>query len=93
MQMDLASLAPALPEIVLLTAACGILVLDLFLKEGQRNLTYVLSLAALGAAVAATLWVGGGPREVVFHGSFVRDPMSDALKIATFLVTLLGFVY
>ncbi|MCU0766490.1 MAG: NADH-quinone oxidoreductase subunit NuoN [Gammaproteobacteria bacterium] len=93
MHMDLASLAPALPEIVLLAAACAILVLDLFLTEQRRHLTYVLSLVALVAAVAATIWVGGGPREVVFHGNYVRDPMSDALKISVFLVTLLGFVY
>jgi NADH-quinone oxidoreductase subunit N len=93
MHMDLASLMPALPEIVLLTAACAILVLDLFLPEQRRELTYVFSLVALAAAAAATVWVGGGPRDVVFHGNIVRDPMADALKLAIFLVTLIGFVY
>ena len=45
MDMDLHSLIPLLPELVLLLAGCAILVLDLFLTDRQRDLTYVFSLA------------------------------------------------
>ncbi len=93
MEYNLASLQPALPEIFLLSAACLILVIDLFLTERTRLLTYGLSLAALAGAVALTLYAAGPEREILFHGSFVRDPMSDVLKIGLLLISLFAFVY
>lgn len=93
MDMDLHSLLPVLPELVLLLAGCAILVLDLFLTDRQRDLTYVLSLVALVAAAAAAIGVGGDDRQIVMSGNFVRDPMADALKVAVFVVTGLAFVY
>ena len=41
------SLAPAYAEIFLLCALCAILLIDLFLTDEQRGLTYVLSLLSL----------------------------------------------
>jgi NADH-quinone oxidoreductase subunit N len=93
MEMDLYSLFPLLPELVLLLAGCAILVLDVFLEDRQRDLTYVLSLVALAAATAAAIGVGGGPAEVAMSGNFVRDLLADALKVAIFVVTGLAFVY
>jgi NADH-quinone oxidoreductase subunit N len=93
MDMALHDLIPLLPELVLLLAGCAILVLDLFLADRQRDLTYVLSLATLAAAAAAAIGVGGSTREVVMSGNFVRDPLADALKVAVFVVTALAFVY
>ena len=93
MQYNLASLQPALPEIFLLTAACLILVIDLFLTERTRLLTYGLALATLIGAIGLTL-IGAGPaREILFDGSFVRDPMSDVLKTGLLLIALFAFVY
>jgi len=93
MEMDLHSLIPLLPELVLLFAGCAILVLDLFLADRQRDLTYAFSLAALLAAAGAAIFVGGGGREIVMSGNFVRDALADALKVAIFTVTALAFVY
>jgi NADH-quinone oxidoreductase subunit N len=93
MEMDLHSLIPLLPELVLLLAGCAILVLDLFLTDRQRDLTYVLSLVALAAAAGAAIGVGSGAREILMSGNFVRDPMADVLKVAIFVVTALAFVY
>jgi NADH-quinone oxidoreductase subunit N len=47
MEYSFASLQPVMPEIFLLGATCLILVVDLFLTERTRLLTYGLSLAAL----------------------------------------------
>ena len=47
MEYNLTTLTPVLPEIFLLSAACLILVIDLFLSERTRLLTYGLSLVAL----------------------------------------------
>ena len=45
---------PVMPEIVLLVAACVVLIVDLFLSERTRLVTYALSLAAL-VVTAATI--------------------------------------
>ena len=93
MEYTFATMQPVLPEIFLLTAACLILVIDLFLTDRTRLLTYGLSLAALIGAVALTQFAAGTERQIILHGSFVRDPMSDVLKTGLLLVTLFGFVY
>ena len=93
MEYNLATMQPVLPEMFLLTAACVILVVDLFLTDRTRLLTYGLSLATLIGAVALTQYAAGPEREIILYGSFVRDPMSDVLKTGLLLVTLFGFVY
>ncbi len=84
---------PALPEIFLLSATCLILVIDLFLSDRTRLVTYGLSLAALIGTIALVQYVSAPTREILFDGSFVRDPMSDVLKTGLLLITLFAFVY
>jgi NADH-quinone oxidoreductase subunit N len=82
---SLATLAPAIPEIVLLLLSCMLLILDLFVRRGDRHVTYWLAQAILlGCAllVAATL---GQQTHVTFSGMFVSDRMAQVLKIATLL--------
>ncbi|MDJ0738834.1 MAG: NADH-quinone oxidoreductase subunit NuoN [Gammaproteobacteria bacterium] len=93
MEYNLTTLQPVLPEIVLLCAACLVLVVDLFLSDRTRLVTYGLSLAALIVTVAATQYAAGPVREVILDGSFVRDPMADVLKTGLLLVSLFAFVY
>jgi len=93
MNFDVANLYPVLPEILLTAMACLILVIDLFLKEEQRAVSYGLSqITLLGAAALAALVASPEP-QIVFEGSVIRDPMSDALKVFLYLITLLTFVY
>jgi NADH-quinone oxidoreductase subunit N len=86
-------LIPILPELVTLVTACTILLVDLFLKEEQKGVNHTLAILGLLAAIGATWVVGGGERQAVFDGSFVRDGMSDVLIGFTLLITLLTFVY
>jgi NADH-quinone oxidoreductase subunit N len=85
------NLFAALPEIVLLVAACAILIADLFVPDERRNVTYALSMAAL-AAVAAVLWFFLDNRVLTyaFNGMYVADPMTTVLKL--FSVLAVGFM-
>ncbi len=83
----------ALPEIFMLSAICFILVLDLFLEQKQRVLTYALSQATLIATAAIIAIFASQQTEIVFSGQYIRDPISDLLKIALCLIALLVFVF
>ncbi len=93
MHFDQTDLIPVLPEIFVLALACTVLLVDLFIKDSQRILSYGIAQVGLIGAAALTLWVAGPHRQIVFDGSYVRDPMSDALKVAIFLVTFGVFLY
>ena len=93
MQFDSANLIPLLPEIFVGGMACVILVLDLFLDDRRRDITYGLTLATLAVALALTVWLGRPETQVVMDGSYVRDAMGDGLKAFMFLVSFLAFVY
>lgn len=90
---DSANLIPILPEIAILVLASTVLVVDLYLKEEQKGVNHVLTIVGLLIAIVITGAVGGGERQVVFDGSYVRDAMSDTLKILIFVVSLFAFVY
>ena len=93
MNFDYANLIPVVPEIAVLVLASTVLLVDLYLKDHGKVLNHTLTLVGLLIAIGLTGVVGGGERTVVFAGSYVRDPMSDALKILILVVGLLAFVY
>jgi len=93
MSFQIPTFALALPEIIVLTMACAILVIDLYISEERRNLTYLLTQLTLVIAALATL--GGIPAEpqVTFGGTFVRDAMGDLLKAFIYLMAFGVFLY
>ncbi len=93
MHFDLATLVPVLPEIVILTLACVVLVVDLYLKDEHRIVSYAITQFGLIVGAAVAIGVSGGGVEIVFDGSYVRDPMADVLKVAIYLVSLVAFLY
>lgn len=87
-------LLPLIPELVLVGAAFALLTLDLFLKDSQRVVTHVLSIAVLalvGGLIAAGVGVGEGT--AVLNGMFVRDTMADVLKVATCVVSAIALLF
>ncbi len=84
----------ALPEIVLLVAACGLLVGDLFVPESRRNVTYVATLVIL-TLVGAVCWVflSAGVVTYAFGGMYVTDPMASLLKLVAVIAVALVIVY
>ncbi len=88
------NLVPAYPEIFLLIAACVILLIDMFLSDSKRFITYGLSLAALaGCAALSMVDVHSGATAYTFHNMFVSDPMSSLLKVLSYLAVGLTLVY
>ncbi len=84
-----------LPELVLLGATCAILLVDLFIKPAQRDITHWLSVLAL-AVTAVFVWNGApapGQATVAFNGMFVHDGIAAVLKQFILLTAALTFVY
>ncbi len=84
----------ALPEIVLLVAACALLVGDLFVPDSRRNVTYVATLIIL-TLVGAVCWVflSAGVVTYAFGGMYVTDPMASLLKLVAVVAVALVLVY
>src|SRR5712671_776711 len=86
----------AYPEIFLLAAGCAILVIDLFLKDATRWVTYALSLAALlgcAALTAIATYATSGRLAYTFHDMFVSDLMASVLKMFTYVAVALCLAY
>lgn len=89
----LPDLISALPEIFVLCMAMFILLLDLFLKPNNRVWIYILAQATLIGAAAITVITHTSSVTYTFTNMFVDDPMSDVLKLMTYIGTAIMFVY
>ena len=72
---------PAYPEIFLLTAICVILVLDLFIADAKRHITYVLTQLAVLGTIMILVLTTQTTVTLTFHDMFVDDFLADTLKI------------
>ena len=86
------NLTPAMPEIVLLSALCVVLLVDLFLCEKNRWLTYVLSLLSVTVVAAVQMQVWTGAPESAFNGLFVLDGLAQLAKLGMYATVFLLFV-
>jgi NADH-quinone oxidoreductase subunit N len=88
------NLVPVYAEIFLLIAASVILLIDMYLKEGKRNLTYALTLLTIGGCAVLTFAdFNAGATVYTFSGMYVSDPMANLLKMFTYLATAMTLVY
>ena len=93
--MNTTNMLLAAPELWVLAMACVILIVDLFLREERRGIIHMLAMITLVFAAIITVradYLSEGLRSATaFNGSFIRDPMGDVLKLFSFFV--LGIVY
>ncbi|MFZ6767666.1 NADH-quinone oxidoreductase subunit NuoN [Undibacterium sp. Di26W] len=92
--MNNMNLIPLYPEIFLLLAICVILLIDMFLADSKRNVTYVLSLLSLAVCGALTAANSDTVMSVyVSNSMFVSDPMSNMLKLLSYLAVGVTLIY
>ena len=85
--------AAAAPEIFLGLSICAVLLADVFLRDDQRNVTYVLAMLALIGTAAMTAIFGVTSTVVTFNGSFVADPAGGVLKMFAYITLGATFLY
>jgi NADH-quinone oxidoreductase subunit N len=86
-------LSPAYAEIFVLAMTCLVLVVDVFLRDSQRGVSYTLSMLTLAGAAVITSQFGGSTRELAFSGHFMSDSMGDILKLVVYATTATVFLY
>ena len=93
MTLESLNIAIALPEIFLVTMACLVLVVDVYLPQERRNFTYVLTQLSLIITLALVLAGQTDTRVLAFNDLFVQDAMADALKLFILIISFGVFVY
>lgn len=93
MNFAMPDFGPAAPEMFVLTMACAVLVVDLFLSEKTRSVTYLLAQATVLGALVLTLGLYDESTRLTFSGTFVLDPMASVLKAFIYLSVFVVFVY
>ena len=92
-QFDTASLLVALPEIFLLSAIVVVLLLDLFLTKGFKQVTYYLTQISLFITGLLAFNLIGHPETVIFSNSFVLDDMASVFKVFMMGSAMVAMVY
>jgi NADH-quinone oxidoreductase subunit N len=92
--IDKLSWVAAYPEILLLTMACVIALVDLAVKTPLRGVTYFLTLLTL-AVIAVLLGMSASAGKTVygFGGMIVSDPMGNWLKCFASIAMMVTLVY
>lgn len=84
---------PAIPEIFVFSMACAILIIDLFLSDRWRAVSYWLAQATLVGATLLTLKTMSMVPVFTFNHMFVSDNLAALLKLGTYGITFFVFTY
>jgi NADH-quinone oxidoreductase subunit N len=87
------NLLPAAPEIFLTVMALAILMIDLFVKDSRRTLTFTLTQLTLIGCAAIQFATSTGEITYTFSNMFVDDLMSDLLKLFLYMTLIIVMFY
>ena len=87
------SFLPVLPEIVVLTGACAILLIDVFLPENRRHVSYWLTQFTLLIATCVTINTLNIDVVHAFYNLVVDDLVADFLRLFSFVAVALVLFY
>lgn len=95
MEVAMPLFSAAMPEIFILCMACVVLVVDVFVPERHRIVTYILTQATLVIAFVLTLpQFKEYPQPVItFSGHYVLDKLAVISKLFIYLFSLFAFAY
>jgi NADH-quinone oxidoreductase subunit N len=80
-------------EIFMLAMVCLIMIVDLFVKDKKRTVTFVLTQLTLVGAAAVTALTSSGQILYTFSNMFVGDLMGDLLKLLLYLTVIVVLFY
>jgi len=88
------NLIPVSPEIVLTISALLILLVDMFLPQKRRNVTFGLSLLTLALCAVLSL-IGLQDENTIYalNNMFVSDSMSNLLKLFSYAAVAMTLIY
>ena len=89
----LSTLSSAYAEIFLLVMASLILIVDLFVTDPNKSLTYLLVQLTLLSCALITVTTHEPGVVHLFNNMFVDDLMSDVLKLLSYLTVSMVLVY
>jgi NADH-quinone oxidoreductase subunit N len=87
------NLYPVLPELLLLCAVSFLLIVDLFVSDEQRHISYWLTQLTLLGCAAVTLATFRATPVHAFSNMVSDDWMSDVLKLASYVTVSLMLFY
>jgi len=97
MQFNMINIFASMPEIIVIAAACLLLMVDLFLSKRQKHLMAYLAIVVVIIAAIETWRIEGGRPLYIFDRMFVVDSFSTFFKaifyLSTFLTILLSMNY
>lgn len=86
-------LLPAAPELFLAAMALVILMVDLFVKDSRRTVTFVLAQLTLIGCALIQFSTSTGEITYTFSNMFVDDLMSDLLKLFLYMTVVIVLFY
>ena len=87
------NLVAVMPEIVILAGACLVLLVDLFVSDGRRHVSYWLTQLVLLVAVCVTIRTSQTEVVKAFRNMVVDDMLADFLRLACFVSVSLMLFY
>ncbi|RWM28212.1 NADH-quinone oxidoreductase subunit N [Mesorhizobium sp.] len=85
------SILASLPEIVVITGACILLILGQLVRKGQEHFLVWASVAVVLMAASGTLMLAGEVRSA-YSGMFIADRFAVFFKVVFYLATVLTFL-
>ena len=86
-------LLPAAPELFMTFMALAILMIDLFVKDSRRALTFGLVQFTLFGSLLIQLFTSTGTVDYTFSHMFVDDMMADLLKVLLYVTVSVVLFY
>ena len=93
MMFEVVNMSFALPEMFLLTMACVILLIVAFFKQTGASLAYGLSQLTMIASAVLVYREMGGLEGLAYSDTYIRDALSNVLKIAIFVINIAVLMY